>query len=315
MNAGVLPAMTALFALHLAAVAPASAAESQPAPSEGLVIEAAGQCPAREAVVAALLPVLGEEAMRTTAGASRVSDLGDRFEVTVLGQTRQYPDAARDCTERARVAAVFIALAVRPPVFAPPAPPPPPPVVRAVAPAPPPPAPPAAAWRSVAVGARFDGGPGDRSPTLAAGAELRAALGLHAFGVVATAAILAPTERELSSVAVHEQRFPCSVAFTARRELARFEVAAALGLALVPFTLHADGLATSDPATRFDAGGRLALEVRLPLFARRLAPFVDVHAEYFPRAYAIDVDPLGSVGSTDKLWLGATVGASLDGYR
>ena len=185
-----------------------------------------------------------------------------------------------------------------------------------MAPPPPPAEPPApAAWRSVAVGARFDGGPGDRSPGLAAGAELRVALGLHSFGVVATAGILAPTERRLSSVIVHEQRFPCSVAFTARRELARVEVAAALGVALVPFTLRADGLATSDPATRFDAGGRFALELRLPLFARRLAPFVDVHAEYFPRAYDIDVDPLGSVGSTERLWLGATVGASLDGYR
>src|SRR5436190_5216433 len=185
-----------LSPLHLATVAPAGEGESQPAPSEGLVIETAGQCPAREAVVAALLPVLGEEAMRTTAGATRVSDLGDRFEVTVLGQTRQYPDATRDCAERARVAAVFIALAVRPPVFAPPSPPSPPAVVRSVAPPPPPAEPPApAAWRSVAVGARFDGGPGDRSPGLTAGAELRVALGLHSFGVVATAGILAPTER------------------------------------------------------------------------------------------------------------------------
>jgi len=309
-NAGLLPAL-----ILAAAASPTAEGETQPAPSEGLVVETAGQCPARDAVMAALLPVLGEEAIRSTPGVSRVSDLGDRFEVTVLGQTRQYPDPARDCVERARVAAVFIALAVRPPVFAPPpTPPPPPPVIKTEAP-PPPAAPAPAAWRSAAVGARFDSGSGDRSPSLAAGAELRAGLGLHAFGVVATAGILAPTERRLSSVAVHEQRFPCSVAFIVRRQLTGVEVAGALGVALVPFTLHADGLATSDPATRFDTGGRAALEIRLPLFDRRLAPFVDVHAEYFPRTYAIDVDPLGNVGSTGKFWVGATVGASLDGYR
>src|SRR5262245_13057849 len=128
-------------ALLLAVLAPASEGAAEGAPPAGLVVETAGQCPARDAVMAALRPVLGDEALRSTAGASRVSDLGDRFEVVALGQVRQYADPARDCAERARVAAVFITLTVKPPVFAMPAAPAPAPKVRVVAPPPAPAAP------------------------------------------------------------------------------------------------------------------------------------------------------------------------------
>src|SRR5205814_3430832 len=124
-------------ALLLALVGPADrTAAGEAAPGSGLVVEAAGQCPERAAVMAALQPVLGDEALRSTRGLSRVSDLGDRFEVVALGQTRQYADPNRDCAERARVAAVFIALTVMPPMFAMPSPPAPP-AARVVAPPPP----------------------------------------------------------------------------------------------------------------------------------------------------------------------------------
>ena len=295
----------------------AGAAATEPLPGPGLVVEAAGQCPEREAVMAALRPVLGDEAMRSTSGLSRVSDLGDRFEVVALGQTRQYADPARDCAERARVAAVFITLAVNPPMFA--MPPPPPPATRIVGPPPPPistarPSGPTV-WTSLAAAGRVDGGSGGASTDVAAGAELRAAIGHGALGAVATAGLLAPIESQLSSVVVHQQRFPCSVSLIGRRALSRMEGSASAGVALVPFTLSADGLATPKSGVRMDVGGRLAFELRFPVLDRRLAPFVDVHAEYFPRPYMIDVDPLGTIGSTGRLWLGATAGLSLDAGR
>src|SRR5437660_611079 len=106
--------LLAVVGFTLGPVAASTAATE--APGTGLVVEAAGQCPEREALLGALRPVLGEEALRSTSGVSRVSDLGDRFEVIALGQTRQYADPARDCAERARVAAVFITLAVNPPM-------------------------------------------------------------------------------------------------------------------------------------------------------------------------------------------------------
>jgi len=305
-------------ALLLALVGPADGpAGSDAAPGTGLVVEAAGQCPERAAVMAALQPVLGEEALRSTHGLSRVSDLGDRFEVVALGQTRQYADPGRDCAERARVAAVFIALTVMPPMFAMPPPPalpaarvvaPPPPVVR---PAPPGPT----LWTSVGAGALVDGGSGGGSTDFAPGVEVNAAIGRGALGAAATAGFLAPIESRLSSVVVHQQRFPCSVGVIGRRALSRLEASVSAGVALVPFTLRADGLAAPQSGTRIDTGGRLAFELRFPVLDRRLAPFVDVHAEYFPRPYMIDVDPLGTIGSTGRFWLGATAGVSLDAGR
>ena len=262
--------------------------------------------------------------MAPGAGVPRVLDLGDRFEVAAFGHTRQYLDTARDCAERARVAAVFITLALDPPVL--------PAIVSRAAhgaargcarnreraepagrgdrsaadPSRHPRAGPA-----FAVGARVDGPVGAAFPAdgVAAGPELRGAVGWRFIGFAATAGLLAPTEARLSSVTVHEQRFPISFALSARRQLARgFEAAAALGVSLVPITLRGDGLMTSLPATRLDTGARAAFDLRLPALVWLAAPFVSVHVEYFPRPYVLDVAPVGNIGSTTRFWLGASVG-------
>ena len=88
------------------------------APPFRFAVEASGLCPSSQAVTAALVPALRREPPRVPgAGGPRVLDLGDRFEVAAFGQSRQYIDAARDCAERARVAAVFITLALNPPAL------------------------------------------------------------------------------------------------------------------------------------------------------------------------------------------------------
>jgi hypothetical protein len=311
----------------LIVAANANAAPSQQAPAaahvSGLVVDTSGQCPSRPAVMAALVPAMGRELPEMPgAEVPRVLDLGDRFLITAFGQTRQYLDSARDCAERARVAAVFIALALNPPAL-PPLPAAPPAQLRAVENAPPAPDPsrpppgavaPSTRWASVAVGARVDGAIGAPSQAggLATGAELRGVIGWRFVGLAATAGILAPTEGKVASLTVHEQRFPLSLALGARRALTRgFEVAGALGVSLVPLTLRGDGLMTSRPATRVDIGARLAFELRLPPLAWRAAPFVGVHAEYFPRPYVLDVSPLGEIGSTNRFWLGLSLGVAV----
>jgi hypothetical protein len=170
-------------------------------------------------------------------------------------------------------------------------------------------------WVSLGAAARLDGGSSVGSTDVAAGAELSAAVGRASVGVVATAAILAPTETRLSSVVVHQQRFPCSAGVIGRRALARLEGAISAGIAVVPFTLRGDGLAVPEPATRVDVGARLAVELRFPMLDRRMTPFVDLHGELFPRPYTISVDPLGDIGSTGHFWLGAAAGVSFDTRR
>jgi len=268
-------------------------------------VAATGDCPSAQAVTAALGSALGSEARVAGADAPRVSDQGDRFSVTALGQSRQYADPARDCDERARAAAVFIALVLNPPVA--PAPAAPAAVVQqpsVVAPAPPRAA---ERWFDLAAAARLDGGSAPET-SAAIGFEARVAFGWRAWGVAATAGVLTPTEGRASSVTIRQQRFPLSVGLTARRALSeRFVLAGAAGAALVPLTLRAESIDGGSQATRLDAGVRLAAELRYRA-TPRLAPFLDLHAEFFPRAYALDVDPLGTVASTGRFWLGAAAG-------
>jgi hypothetical protein len=262
-----------------------------------------GDCPSAEAVTAALGSALGSEAPRA-GDPPRVTDHGDRFSVAALGQTREYADPARDCDERARAAAVFIALALNPPI----APAAAPPVVAAPAAAP---APPPERWIDLAAAARLDGGAAPETRA-AFGVEARVALGWNALGVVASAGVLAPTESRLSTVTIRQQRFPLAVALTVRRALSqRIVVAGVAGAALVPLTVRGEALDGASQATRLDAGVRLAVELRIRT-TQRLAPFVDLHAEIFPRAYQLDVEPLGTVASTGRFWAGAAVGLAFD---
>jgi hypothetical protein len=316
-----------VLALGPGPAAGASAADSRPLASAaaGITVEATGECPSQDAVLAALLPAIGRDAPAPRAAAEppRVVDLGDRFEVTAFGQTRQYADAGRDCTERARVAAVFITLALNPPELMfrsePPARPPTEtanrrPVALPSAPGATASLEPAGApeqWFSLAVNARLDGPMDGSSSTsgVAAGVELHATAGWRRFGVTAGAGVLTSTESTFSSVAVRQQRFPLSLTVTARRDLPRgLVVAGAAGVALVPFTLHGDRLGDAQPATRLDTGARVAFAVLFPGLAGRATPFLGLHAEYFPRPYTLDVGPVGEIGTTARFWLGASLG-------
>jgi hypothetical protein len=269
-------------------------------------VEVTGQCPSAEAVTAALASALGAGAPGSVAGVPKVTDLGDRFSVGAFGQAREYADPGRDCDERARAAAVFIALALNPPLLPLTAPAAGVPAVQVSAS---PPAPPSPRWFDVGVAARVDGtSVGDAGPAL--GFELALSGGRRWIGVAMRAGMLASTESQLSMVAVREQRFPLSVAVEARRELtARLTLAGAVGAALVPITLRAEKIDNPQSATRLDAGFRLAAELRFRATSR-LTPFADLHAEIFPRAYEIDVDPNGTIGSTGRFWLGASLGLS-----
>jgi hypothetical protein len=223
--------------------------------------------------------------------------------VDAAGQTGAFVDVGRDCTERARVAAVFIALALSPPA-APERPAPPPP-----------PAPPSAPrrWFELAAEARLDGASvgAPAATTVAWGGEVRGAVGRGVLGIAATAGVLAPTDDAFGSVEVRQQRFPLSLSLTLGHELARgLGIAGDLGLAVVPFTLQGEGLSTVAPATRIDLGARLSVALRLPALAGRLAPVVGLHADLFPRPYRFSVDPLGDIGSSSGFWLGASLGLS-----
>ena len=82
-----------------------------------MVVVAHGSCPTAAAVEDALAVLLPPDARDDREWAA-VVDRKDGYAVTVLGNERLYTDPQRDCAERARVSAIFIALTLRPPVVA-----------------------------------------------------------------------------------------------------------------------------------------------------------------------------------------------------
>jgi hypothetical protein len=104
-----------------------------------------------------------------------------------------------------------------------------------------------------------------------------------------------------------------AIAFPRRRDRASQDPALSssreLGLLLV-FSGSCEGLDTVEPATRLDIGGRAGLALSLMSLASSWAPFLALHVEYFPRPYEFEVGPLGRIGSTNRLWVGASVGLS-----
>jgi hypothetical protein len=169
------------------------------------------------------------------------------------------------------------------------------------------PAPASARWLDLGVAARAEGG---TAPAF--GVELRAAGGWRWWGVEATAGILAPTESEHSSIDVRAQRFPLGLALTARLPISdRLAIAGAAGLSLVPLTVRAQGIEDARAQTRIDSGARLAVALWLRA-TPRLRPFVDLHAEIFPSPHHLVVDPLGDIGTTGRLWLGAAAGLAFE---
>ena len=232
--------------------------------------EQASGCPAREAVAAALSPALVHIRPNVNPLPSdfRLADLGDAFEVSAGGQVQRYADAARDCSQRARVAAVFVALAMNPLSLEAPRPPPPP--VQAVpVPPPPPPAPnPDRNWLSVGVAGLVDGAvgaDGDATSGLTAGGEIDFAVGRGSVRPRSDRRRGDPDPKHRRSIEVVQQRFPCSLsAFYRKRAGAHLALGVSLGAALTPFTLHGQGLDTTLPVTRLDAGARASSRCASP---------------------------------------------------
>jgi hypothetical protein len=122
---------------------------------------------------------------------------------------------------------------------------------------------------------------------------------------------LAPTVTRFASVPVRVQRFPLALGVVAARELrGGWRVGADVGAALTLLRIEGEGLDTGGPALRFDAGARVGVSLRLPASWRGWAPAMTLHGEYYPRAYQIDVDPLGTIGSLGRYAIGLSAGMS-----
>lgn len=267
-------------------------------------------CPRPEMVLAELATLLPPERLNarlralTATPAVELIDLGVPFQVVVGGKAggkvREYRDEARDCTQRARVAAVFVAMTIDPASIV--APPPPP--VAVVSPAETAPVPPGARF---GVGAAIDAGVGSRDPVAQGGLDLRLAVGRRTVAFVAGALLLWPVDTTIGGVRLRQSRFPIDAGVRLNLASRRLAAYADLGVCAAVLSETALDLAAANARTTIELGARGALGVRYG--AARVAWFGALHAELLPRPAEIYALPQGVAGRTPYVWIGASAGA------
>jgi len=296
-----------------------TAARAQPAaPDLGSLIAGTSTCPRPDVVGAELAMLLPPDrllprlrALPGTPPVVELIDVGGAFHVVVSGRVRAYQDDARDCTHRARVAAVFLALTIDPASIAmppPPAPPPPPVTVSEAAP------PPAASARArLDVAAALDAGVGTGDRVAHPGAALRLVLGRGRLAFAAGATALLPVDTSVGGVSLRQWRLPIDAGLRAGFAAGRVAPYAELGLCAAVVSESARDLASASSATAIELGARAALGVRVG--ASRFAPFAAVHAQLIPSPAEIYALPRGVAGHTPYVWIGASAGASMELVR
>lgn len=288
---------------------------SRAEPASSLSIEA-DTCPSQELVEEQLLPLLDRRPSDATPGGAelvRVQDLGGAYRIEVGAAIRQAEDPARDCLERARVAAVFIALNLqseaRPPAPAAAKTPSPPPIPKPALPAPPPEPRPSPrvgwqAWGQAAAAPTAD--------VFTVGAGLGMSVHQDPWLVTVRAGAHAPTDLELDAPSLPQARvsvlrIPATLAAGPLWELGFLEIGPTAGIAIDGLWLRGAGVERAASSFRLNLGATLGVEARWPAGLRWLV-FSTFHAAAFPREYRLVVEPAGTTGRSPRLWMGLALG-------
>jgi hypothetical protein len=285
--------------LGLTAANVARASDSPP-----LNLAVSSQCPSREQIESQLAPLLGERATQLdTSARIEISDAGNSYRIRVATAERQVNDPQRDCQERAKVSAVFIALNLP---------------VRAPEPPPPPQQPPAQPEPPVVQPSRMQLvlqllGSVEHAPELPGtgkglyvGAALRSGridLTLHG-GVFAPLSVVGP-ERE--TTAYELWRFPASLTIGFSSDARGLSLGIAGGLALDVLRFRGVDLPNPDSGLRVNPGFLLAVPLRLHA-SRHVAAVLMPTLALFPRTYIVRLEPTRQLDESPRFWLGARIG-------
>jgi len=298
--------VAALVCVCIAAAA--GLAQAADAELESLVVGPSA-CPRPEMVLAELATLLPPERLSArlralpATPAVELIDLGAPFQVVVGGKVREYRDEAHDCAQRARVAAVFVAMTIDPASIVAPPPAPPAPVAAVASPE----QPPALPGARFGVGAAIDAGVGSPDPVAQGGLDLRLTVGRRPVAFVAGALLLWPVDTTVGGVRVHQSRLPIDAGVRLNFAGQRFAAYADLGLCAAVLSETALDLAAANGRTTIELGARGALGFRTG--TARFAWFGALHAELMPRPAEIYALPQGVAGRTPYVWIGASAGA------
>jgi hypothetical protein len=263
-----------------------------------------GQCPAAGAVAAELKEL--QPGFASPAGEAedlnplevQIFDLGPRYRVSVAGETRELADGARECLERARAAASFVLLVLEPPAM---------PQKLAGSRVHP-----AAPHVDLELLGAIDGAPrtGADNGLITGGGGLRLALAWRYVGASLGAAGLSPDALRFGAVAVRLMRLPLDLSARGALRRRSVEGIAELGLALSAVRAEGLGLAAIQSGWRLEPGVRAALGLRIwPIPRLGITAGFDVVAPF--QTTPLAVVPVGIIGATPSVWLGARVGLAV----
>jgi hypothetical protein len=269
--------------------------------SPGLDLAVSSQCPSRELIETELAPLLGERAPELdTSVRIEISDSGDSYRISVAATEREVSDPERDCQERAKVSAVFIALNL--PTRAPQPPPPselpsPQPVARS---------------SQMQLVLQLLGAV-EHAPELSRtgkGLYVGASLRTGRFDVTLNSGIFAPlsvagAEREAATYEIW--RFPTSLTLGFNTEGRGLGLGIAGGLAVDVLRFRGVELPNPDSGVRVNPGFVLALPLRLHA-SRHVAAVLMPTLTLFPRTYIVRLEPTRTLDESPRFWLGARIG-------
>lgn len=280
------------------------------------------ECPQAEEVGAEIRRLIPEAHLAQLSADLRVKllDGGETLEVVLMraGETtsRTYHDPARDCPRRAAFASVFVTLALMPPdaswepeARAAPQPPSPPRITVAGAVSPTADFEPARLELSAGVLGRgapplFHG-----LPMASLGAGARVAVTTKTLTPFASWVYSNPTDFELDRIRGTFRRWSLAagLAWRARKQWPRLELSLAAVAAFTTATGHELSRPRTSRTTEWGVRGGLSAI----LTQARLAPFVALDLDAYPRPSAIRAAPRGELGTTPPLEVATTVGVRL----
>lgn len=271
-------------------------------------------CPDRAAVRAALSALVGRaDFVENERATLDLADLGDRYRVTVNGQSREYSDPARDCQARAQVAAVFTALVLNPSDEATAEPPPEARVPRvpearpaAKMPVAAPVPPTRARQIDVRVGASESWAFAEDGAPHAAGVLLRGAYAPGALGVELGLGLPASAARlAVGPVRAQLLRYPLDLSGRYGFRAGPLGVDVEAGAVLSVLRVRNESNAA---VTRLEPGVRLGAGLRLSEL--RVSPALGLFCSLIPVRYPLALEPSGVLARTPAVWVGAWFGLS-----
>lgn len=269
-----------------------------------LADEIASDCPLVTEVALRLDQLLVHQVNGLEAGGNArmivVRDHGASWEIEVAGHHASYDDPLRDCVERARVSAVFAALALEPPDRGPPA--------EVVVPKDAPHVAPSPIRQRIELGPELVLGLRTDDTTIAWGGDVRWQISGARLSLTAGLGGMMPTVVRAGGYEASLARVVFDVSPRVWLQAGSAWVALELG----PFAgwLFAKGrnLSPNGSSTNVDAGARLA--VRIELAWRKLTPFLAAHAQLSARRFRMLVEPSEDVDTAPRVWLGLLLGAA-----